>query len=315
MSRPRKRISRRSVLAALIFASVIALVLPERITGRLMSIVQVLIPFQDWTTRTIEAAGDRLAGHDFTAVPSGQLDALERENTALRHQLLSLTARYHEVSAENLELANIRQRGLDFGALIPARVVAADALPTRQSRLINAGALGGVQLAAPVASEHFTVQFGRPGAARDGLSVLTGEVLIGFTCQVGTHSARVRLLTDGKTRMSVLIARLAEHKFHPLDKEFWLVGTGGPLLEIHDVDHRYIRSEAIQVGDTVLSSANDPRLPASLTIGEITNIRKDPDNTLLYVLEVTPPIRGEDIRRVFVVDPEAGAGEATANSE
>jgi cell shape-determining protein MreC len=304
MHRSRRRISRGTILTVLVIGSVVALILPDRITGKFISLAQVLIPFQDWTTQTIEAAGDAIDQRDTTVISNSKLAAMERENTALRHQLLSLATRYSERNSEILDLANIRQRGLTAGSLIPARVVAGDALATRQSRLINAGALGGVKLASPVASNHFTIHLGEAGAARDGMSVLSGEVLVGFTCQVGSRSARVRLLTDGNTKMSVLIARLADNKYHPLDKEFWLVGTGGPVLEIRDVDHRYIRSEAIQVGDSVLTSAYDTRLPASLTIGDVTNIRKDPNNSLLYILDVTPPLPAEEIRQVFVVDPE-----------
>ena len=303
----RRRLNRKSLLTALIIVSVAGFLLPQRITGSLISLVQVIVPFQDWASRGVDAAAEVVDGGQKVTLSRNAYETLLRENQALRHQLASADTRYTELEIEHEALAGIRKRGLAGGRLISARTVAADALSHRESRLINAGTLKGVKHAAPVASDYFTINLDDPTAARNGLAVLTGEVLVGFIEQVGTHSARVRLLTDRHTKMSPIIARWENGVFYPLDKEFWLVGTGGPLLEIRDVDHRYIKTDAIKVGDVVLTSSYDTRLPASMTIGTIKKIHNDPDNTLLYILDVEPPLAANQIRNVFVVDPEGAA--------
>ncbi len=305
MARSRKKVNRRSVLTLLVLVSIVGLLLPRSLTGRLINLVQVLTPFQDVTARSLNAADDAL-GSDGSGLSPAEADALRRRNAALQHQVASLAGRLQQLEAEHRTLAGIRRRGLAGGRLIPARAVAADALPWRQSRLLTAGTLSGVRSDAAVTSDYFSITPDAPDALRDGMSVLAGEVLVGFIEQVGTHTARVRLLTDRQSSLEVMIARLEDDRYLPLDARFRLVGTGKRMLEIPDIDHRYIEEGAIREGDVVLSLATDPRLPAALTVGVVKAIQQDRDNSLLYRLEVEPPLAPDAIRHVFVVDPGQG---------
>ncbi len=302
MPRTRGKINSKNVLLALLFASLIAIILPRGLTGRLISSVEVLVPFQDWMTRASDATADALTPGDGGPVPRAKYDELQRRRDALEHNLAAACARLSRLEEDYAQVAGVRRRGLVDGRLIPARIVAFDSLNWRRSRLINAGALSGVRSSAAVASHYFTVEPVTPDGAADGAAVLAGEVLVGFVEQVGAHAARVRMLTDPQTRMPVLIARPNDDKLAPLDAEFWLVGTGGPLLEVHDVDHRYITSGSIKVGDAVLSVDHDPRLPVPMTVGTIIETRRDSDNSLLYVLTVKPPVDIDSLRSVLVVD-------------
>ncbi len=305
MRSSRRKLNKKSILTALIIVSAVGIMLPDRITGSLISLVQVIVPFQDWTTRGTQAATDALAGSPDTVPSPEKLAALQRENEYLRHRLASASVQYNELAEQHRAVAGIRRRGLTNGRLVPARVVAGDVLAWRESRLINAGTLKGVKRSSAVASHYFTIELDEQDAAQPGLSVLAGEALVGFIDQVGTHSARVRLLTDRDTKMSPLIARYSDGKYYPLDKEFWMVGTGGRLLQIRDVDHRYIKTGAIKEGDIVLSGGTDRRLPAPMTIGTVKKIHTDPDNSLLYILDVEPAIDPSEIRKVLVVDVAA----------
>lgn len=307
MRRSRRKPNRRNLILALGMVSLVGFLLPASITGRLISLVQVIIPFQDWSSRSVEAVEGAVSLEGEAPLTREEAGALRRDNAALRHRLASLALRNAELEETHRDLAGIRSRGLSGGKLIPARVVASDALAWRDSRLITAGTLRGVRPEAAVTSNHFSIRPDTDDGLREGLAVLAEEVLIGFVEQVGTHAARVVLLTDRQTQMRVRIAREREGAFVPLDKEFYLVGTGGRRLAIHDIDHRYIKSEAIRVGDVVLSSAHDERLPASMTIGKIVKIRPDQDNRLLYILEVEPPLAPDDIRKVYVVEPALAA--------
>ena len=153
-----------------------------------------------------------------------------------------------------------------------------------------------------VLGRWFTVDAAAEGALHDGQSVLAGEVLVGTVEQVGTHTARVRLLTDRQAPLSVRIARPEADRYLPLDAEFWLVGTGAGNLEVRDVNHRFIRAGSIREGDVVLSDPQNPKLPVALTVGTVKAVHVDPDNPLLYRLTVEPPVQASDLRSVFVVD-------------
>jgi len=304
MGRSRRKDTRRTRRGALVVLLVIAvagLLLPDAITGKLLNLVQVLVPFQDWSTRSAEGTADALGGEGDVPTPK-EAARLKIENTALRHRLATLSAQYELAESDLAAATGIRRRGLQGGRLIPARVVAADAAAWRESRLVNAGTLLGVRRDSAVTSNVFAVAADDPGAVRDGYAVLAGEALVGFVEQVATHVARVRLITDRQTKLKVLIARVEEDRYHPLDAEFWMVGTGGAQLEVRDVNHRFIRADSIRNGDVVLTVPGEPNLPLAVTIGTITAVRPDPDNPLLYRLSVDPSVRSEDLRSVFVVD-------------
>lgn len=305
MPRTRRRFNRKRLLLILAATSVIAMLLPRQVTAPLVNLVQVVLPLQHWSTGTADATQDAAGRMGGPKITPEQWESLQNENSALTHQLAALADRLHGLERDYDTLANIRRRGLESGRLIPGKVIGADAMPLRESRLISAGRLAGVRAGATVASNHFTMDLRDTEGLRDGLSVLAGEALVGFVEQVGTHSARVRLLTDRETQLSVILARLIDGKYSPLEAEFWMVGMGpgSPGLEVRDVDHRYIKSEAIMVGDLVLTAGADVRLPASFNVGTVTRIRADTSNSLLYVLEVTPAVDLNDLRRVFVVDP------------
>lgn len=308
MARQRHRFNRKKLLAALAAITITMVILPREITGRLISLAQVIVPFQDWFNRSAGAAKDALSGDEGVISPE-EWHELVRENQALTHQLTALASRYEALDRQHAALAGIRHRGLTGGRLVSARVVASDASPLNDSRLVNAGRLSGVREGAAAASSYFTIENDEADDLQSGMSILSGEALVGFVDQVGTHAARIRLLSDTGMELTVTIARLADGKYYPLDADFWMVGTGanGSGLEIRDVSHRYIRDGAIQEGDFVLTSPIDTRLPAPLNVGVVSRIQPDPDNALLYRLEVTPAVDYARIRSVFVVDPRSEA--------
>ncbi len=292
-------------MTVLILVSVVGFMLPTRLTGKFLNFVQVILPFQDWTTRSADAVTDVVTPSD-KGLSADEAQKIRRENAALKHRLASLSGDFEDLSNAYAHATQIRDRGLDQGRLIPARVVAGDAFAWRKSKLINSGTLSGVREDAAVTTHHFSLQMDETDVVREGYSVLCAETLVGFVDQVGTHSARVRLLSDKATALRVLIARAATGKFYPLSSEFWLVGTGDHDMEIRDVSHNYVKSTDdetnVRVGDYVFTSRDDPNLPASMTIGTISEIRQDPDNSLLYILKVVPAMNPGDIRQVFVVD-------------
>ncbi|MHC4698061.1 MAG: rod shape-determining protein MreC [Planctomycetota bacterium] len=329
-SATRKRVRRRNAwLIVLALVSIAAILLPGSWTEGLVSLVQVIVPFQDATS----TGADVVAGafeRDAAPVEPAVHEALERERAALEHENASLALRVAKLEDEvglltATRLWGGREGGIGArGRLIPARVITEDILAWRSSRLINAGSLQGVRNGAAVASRLFTIDRGEDGGVRDGMAILRGEVLIGLVQQVGTHTARIKLLSDVSVEMKVRIGRfnrggnresydpqsairIPQSSFAALDRFFWLTGRGDGIMEIREVDRRDVEAGAIQVGDIVLSDHSDDTLPAPMTIGKIVRIDPDREKPLLSTLTVKSSVDNDSLRNVYIFDPEGDA--------
>lgn len=299
MRRPESNVERKSpawrLLIVLLAGSLLAIALPSALTQRMANLVQMLVPFQDAINGAVGAGARALAGDS-----SISEDEASRRLDALRSAVVLLSAQNRSLRIENERLTGVRDRGLGpRGRLIPARVVADDAVPWRNSKLIL---LRGASRNDAVISRHFSIDLAADEGVHTGMGVLATEVLVGIIEQAGTLTSRVRLLSDPGTRMSVAIGRVDGTDFTAVDGSFWLVGGGHGRIEIRDVHHQYVNDGDIRLGDVVLTRRDDPRLPPSVTIGTIVDMETDPDNGLLYILHVDPGVELESIRRVYVVD-------------
>jgi cell shape-determining protein MreC len=158
-----------------------------------------------------------------------------------------------------------------------------------------------------VVSDYFTIDRGDEAGLRGGMAILLRESFIGLIEQAGTHTARVKLLSDVTVEMKVRIGRFHDTGFEALDRYFWLMGRGDGVMEIRDVPRRNVDEEVVAVGDVVLSSPESGLLPAAMTIGRVTDIRPDRDNPLLAILTVKASADEESLRRVYVYDPDTEA--------
>jgi len=305
--------------------SAAAILFPQRWTGGLISLVQVIVPLQDAATVAADAVSN-LRGSQPSAVPGEAYEALAREKAAFEHHAAALAARVEELEGEVALLTSTRlwsvagQRLGASGRLIPARVISQDLLPWRSSRLLNAGSVQGVQNGATVTSQIFTVNHGEDVELRSGLAILLGETLVGTIEQTGTHTSRVKLLSDVSVQMKVRIGRWSREQSEPraeasgqqvrtpgsfvlVDRYFWLTGRGAGRMEIRDVERKDVETGVIQVGDTVLSDPQSDVLPAAMTIGKITAASADRDNPLFAVLTIESAVPEESLRRVYIYDP------------
>ena len=295
-----------------------ALLAPSSWTGKLISLAQIVVPFQ----HAVVGAADAVAGSGADGPNGAPVDpaahlALEREKEALRHEVAALSTRINELQGEVDLLTATRLWEVDGrrigarGRLIPASVITDDLLPWRSSRLVNVGSLQGVRRGDAVASRFFSIDRGESDGVRDGMAILLKETLVGVVDQVGTHTARVKLLSDVSMQMKVRIGRFTPDGFAPLQSYFWLAGAGHGTMRIADAQRRDVDAGVIQVGDAVLSDPMRDTLPTAMMIGRITAIEPDHDNPLLSILTVEPAMDESALRRVFVYDPEAGAAEST----
>lgn len=310
-TRRRKPVGRSTkvILSALLLISAAAILFPQRWTGGLISLVQVIVPFQDAATVAVDAVSS-LGEVRPSAVPNEAHEALKREKAAAEHQAAALAARVEELEGEVAVLTSTRlwsvagQRLGASGRLIPARVVSRDILPWRSSRLLNAGSVQGVQDGAAVTSHVFTVDRGEDAELRSGLAILLGETFIGVIQQTGTHTSRMKLLSDVSVQMKVRIGRWTGERFVLVDRYFWMSGRGSGRMEIRDVERKDVETGIVQVGDTILSDPQSDVLPAAMTIGKVTAASADRDNPLFAVLTITAAVPEESLRRVYIYDPQ-----------
>jgi cell shape-determining protein MreC len=304
--------SKKVLVALLIVACVAAIFFPQRWTGGLISLVQVIVPFQDAATVAADAVS-HLGETRPSAVPGETYEGLAREKAAVEHQAAALAARVAELEGDVRVLTATRlwevagRRIGASGRLIPARVIAEDILPWRSSRLLNAGSVQGVQDGVAVVSRLFTVDRRDDADLRDGLAILLGEVLVGTIEQTGTHTSRVKLLSDVSVQMKVRIGRWTGDRFTLLDRYFWLTGRGTGRMEIRDVERKDVETGVIQVGDTVLSDPQSDVLPAAMTIGKIAAASTDRDNPLFAILTIASAVPEQTLRRVYIYDPQLDA--------
>lgn len=302
------RRSRLTLLVVVLVLPAAALLLPTAWTGNLVSLAQIIVPFQSASTVAVDAVASTFTGSN-DVVTLEAFQQLEREKMALLHRTAALGVRIAELEREVEILAATRMwnpSGRRLGArgkLIPADVLAADMLPWRSSRLVTAGSLQGVRKGSAVVSRYFSINRGDVSGVQDGMAILLGETLVGLVDQVGTHTARVKLLCDVSVQMKVRIGRLTDDGFVSLARYFWLSGRGGGVMEIRDAERRDVDAGVIQISDMVLSDPTSGILPAAMTVGTITAIDRDRKNPLLSILTVTGSVSPSDLRRVYVYDP------------
>ena len=304
----RSRATKRSVVV-LLALSATALFLPTRWTGKLISLVEPLVPFQHAAVQLRDSASPVFGGGG-GAVSREAYEALERERAAIEHQAAALAARVEKLerevallTASRLWEVNARRLGAR-GRLIPAKVLTEDIVPWRSSRLLTAGTVQGVTRGAAVVSRVFTVDQGEDVQLRAGLAILLGEVFVGVIEQVGTHTSRVKLLSDVSVQMKVRIGRPTASGFRLVDRYFWLTGRGDGRMGVRDVEARDVQTSVIQVGDVVLSDPQGDLLPAAMTLGRISAIHPDRDNPLFAILTIESALNPDEFDRVYVYDPQ-----------
>ncbi len=292
----RKRTRYRKIAVA-VGISAVVLIVTSRFTGGVSGLMQALVPVQHAMSSVVSMDGG--GGVRLSAEESKKI---ERRLTVYQLRLASMHVRIEDLMQQNAELCGIRDSGHAEGRLIRARVVAGDSLPWRQSQLVDQGTLAGVSGGAAVVSGFF-VDRGKDDNVLGGMVVLAGESLIGEVIDASTHTARVILLTDPACPpRAVQLARPSPDGFEIVPWLFMLRGAGGNHMVIDGVEHGLIDQGTIQVGDVVLTSTSDDRLPVPVVIGTITRVRREDDNAALYNLLVEPTVDARKLGHVYIVD-------------
>jgi len=170
------------------------------------------------------------------AINSVRVRELENENALLRQQL------GYKQSNPDFDLvgAAVLERNPDV-----ARVVGQD--PTNLTRyiIVDQGSAEGIQTGMPVA---------------------TPQGLVGRVTSVGTHWAKVLLITDPSSSVNAVVQST---------RATGLVQGVTGNLATNDLVIKYVpQGEAIKVGDLILTSGLGGSFPKRIVIGEATEVRK-----------------------------------------
>lgn len=173
--------------------------------------------------------------------------SLRRENIALQAELLQAQVRLQklsELSAENTRLRGLVNTPLIIdGSMLIAEVIGADSNPLTHVLLINKGQYDGL---------------------KEGQTVLDDKGIMGQLINVYPHSARLLLLSDKDSSISVRIGRTGMRAI--------VSGKG----DYGELQMDYVPSSAdIKVGDLVYSSGLGERYPSGYLVGQVSNVKKD----------------------------------------
>jgi len=309
-----RRPSSKTVFAVLMAVSLTCLFLPRDLFRPARSMTQLTALPQYAVKRAAEHVADggrslrkTVGASDEAEALAEQFQALQNAHTVLQQQVIQLEATVEELTAI---------RGLDGlpveANLIPARVIAYDAAQGRESLSLSQGSQHRVRKGDWVAS-FLDVAVGAQQGVQDNLAVLARQTLIGLVEQTASHTSRVVLLSDpvANKAMRVHVVQADPHaqRYLPVadlndsskKADFALQGIGKGQMRIRDIDARFVQSEAIRVNDLVTSDDRDPRLPCSLVMGQIVELRQDKKNPLLYDAIVHHRCDPKELERVFIV--------------
>jgi len=113
----------------------------------------------------------------------------------------------------------------------------------------------------------------------------------------------VILLSDPYLRppTRVRVARLEAGRISGPEDGLVLYGAGGGAMTVPDVPASLCDAGKVRVGDLVITTRGEARLPIPMVVGRIERIDRDPKNPLLYRLSVRPRLDTRAIRQAYVV--------------
>ncbi|MBN1341846.1 MAG: rod shape-determining protein MreC [Phycisphaerae bacterium] len=313
--------SRNSVFAFLMAVSVILILLPNRWTGGIKHLRQILVPFQDSVYRA--SSGSLHSSESPAPVTVQEYESLLKQLEGKRNEIVSLHMMIREMDAERPEIRLILDKLLDRSAtrqarIVPARVIAADPSTWRDTFLLNAGKRKGARSDAWIASRRL-VDSGTEDGVELGMLVLAREYLLGRVEEVTPYTSRLYLLSDTDSKVRVWIGRVQGDRFGVLpsaeavragqrwaepgqENSFLLMGYGGGKMIVDGVHEDYVNAGAIAKGDLIVSAGTSATLPLVMVIGHIDAIQDDPAQRQLRRLIVQCPINTAHLRWVYIVD-------------
>lgn len=216
---------------------------------------------------------------------------LHEDNERLAREVSVLTAQ--ALRAKELDLENRRLRGLlEFKrarkdlATIGAHIIGQEVSP--YARVVRVA-----------------LDVGEGDGVREGQPVVSPEGLVGRVVRVAGGYAEVMLTVDGRSAVNVRVAGKGVTGS--------LEGTGAKdvyaarLLYLH-------KAEALEIGDTVITSGHDKVFPAGVEVGYIRSL-EERQRGLYYELQVAPAVNFSTLEEVLIVVGESDPDQAEGDRE
>lgn len=232
-------------------------------------LVMATTPFQYGSARTAQEVLAATQILDGAVRGYDEMNALRRENEALRGQLTA----ERELLAENIRLRELLGFETTYSQyrLLGTRVIAREYGTWVNTILIDRGANNGVQKYMPV---------------------ILPAGLVGFVSDVYPDSARVQLVLDPRTAVSGIVQR-AESRIVSI-----VTGDGNDPLHPEMVN--IVKEGDIVVGDTIVTSGYGGLYPKGILIGTVKEIKPDPSGVVKRAV-LEPAVAFDRLEEVFVI--------------
>ncbi len=317
-----RRLSRKTVLAALLGISVVLAALPARCSRRICHVVRPLLaPLGKggmYLTTHVRERVSELAGQadkQEDAETVALLAAIHEQLQSQRERIAQLT-RWREVLGEEFPCR-----------LIEASVVGAEGLALRDRRQLDVGRSQGISPGDLATTRRLLHRVGV--ALPEYLTVLGRNYVVGRIIDSGAHTATLQLVTDPQFRMPACVRRMLypgarrviyverpgggrvqeEYKHdgrpgaYPIPKPIPVLAQGdGRRIVLRHVPAQH----GIQPGDLLTTAAStELLLPFGLTIGRVVGAEPDKQDAHAVTVLVEPLADLATLREVYVVMPLA----------
>jgi len=321
-------------LAGMLAFSVLTSLMGPRASGPLREAAQyILTPFGDAGMHVAVSFNSRLDELGRRSISQDEVTQLIEENERLQRKASALAVEIRRMLQQRKSEDHL------YGPvpyaqwrLVPARVVAVDALPYQPALTVNAGNNQGVGRGALVTKRRLITDRSKslpellPAIAElpVPLGETSGAVLVGRIVGTGAHTATLRLVIDNGFRIGARIRRvidpvsprtitlttgeaketlLTDQNNAPIDVV--AAGDGRGRLIVKDV-YAY---DNVRVGDVLVTSGGEGLLPAEIHIGTVDEVSDDPERKGLFVhLVVSPAADTMTLRDVYIVVPVGALG-------
>ena len=142
---------------------------------------------------------------------------------------------------------------------------------------------------ADISRSELIINRGKNDGLVNGQFVLGDESIVGTICEIDSNTARIRLLTDPASRITVKIGEL--------DIQCVMQGNGDESASIKMVPQKY----KIENGDIVCAQKKPGFLDVSMITATVAQCKADDDNPLLWEIEVEPACDVKRLKTVTVI--------------
>ena len=314
--------NRRTLLIVLMALSVVGCALPAGVSnylrGRLDLILSPLADGGTYVTTTLRGRASSTlhwrpgSAEVARAFPDPDA-AVEEVASFWRHRMELQRDLYAQDLIQRGLMKGFYERYADFPCeLIPARVVASNAVPYEQGRTIQAAELPAGAMV--TTRELYT---GVDSPLPEKLAVLSTTGLVGQIASSEQFTARLRLVTDRGFKLPAQIVRdpsierrvivpglgggqsvpLTPANNAPIDVTIKGDGARGVVIDDVPFDH------AVAPGDWILTRGHSLEMPGRVRIAQIKKVTIHKSNSLMRVVYAEPYVDLSTLRDAYIVRP------------